>query len=131
MPIFVPTGSFFFLKRLVRLSRARAPEVVRRFCLNGQPFFCCFFFFVLQVTSTEAPACTFFTVRLVSFVTLGKASEPMLTVDGTTVVGAPPPPPPPPPPPEGGAETLTNAVAGSDGTPAPTARYWKASVPEV
>ena len=57
--IFVPTGIFFFLNGLRRLSLARAPDVVKRFFLYGQPFFCCFFRLVLQVTRTVEPACRF------------------------------------------------------------------------
>src|SRR4051794_13503195 len=131
MLIFVPTGIFFFLNGLRRSSLARAPVVVKRFFLYAQPFLCCFFLCVLQVTRTVEPAWRFFAERASSFVNFGKASELMLVVEGTTVVGVPPPPPPPPPPPAAGAETLTNAVAGSEGTPAATARYWNASVPVV
>src|SRR4051794_10078119 len=85
MPIFVPTGSFFFLNGLRRSSLAFLPAVLNVFFLYGQPFFCCFFFLVLQVTTTLDPGCRFLAARARSLVNFGNASELMLVVDGTTV----------------------------------------------
>ena len=81
--IFVPTGIFFLANGLRRLSLARAPDVVKRLLLYGQPFFCCFFFFVLQVTVTVAPLGRFLTARFRSFVYFLNPSELMLAVDGS------------------------------------------------
>src|SRR3954452_15921789 len=94
MPIFVPTGSFFFLYGLRRSSRDFFLADLNVFFLYGQPFFCAFFFLVLQVTTTLEPGCRFLAARASNLVNFGNASELMLVVDGTTVVGVPPPPPP-------------------------------------
>ena len=45
----VPGGSFFFLNGLSRLSFDFAVAFLKVLLLYGQPFFCCFFFLVLQL----------------------------------------------------------------------------------
>ena len=52
----VRIGSFFLLKRLVRLSFDFAFPFFTVLLLKWQPFFCCFFFLVFHCTLTRAPA---------------------------------------------------------------------------
>ena len=88
---------------------------MKRLLLYGQPFFCWLFFFVLQVTTTVAPAGRFLADRFRSFVYFLNPSELMLAVDGTVVStgggGCVPPPPPPPVGGGGGAAAVVKPTS--------------------
>src|SRR5829696_1823617 len=89
MVIFVPIGSFFFLKRLVSLSFDVFFERLNVLLLKGQTFFCCFFFFVLHWILTRAPAGRSLTVSVETCVNLLNGIQKFVIVEPSTggVVG--------------------------------------------